>query len=46
MARSNVKPSYEDFEPYCKWRIEEGKDTIEVHLHGNKVFSYVIPRFL
>ncbi|KAI5566871.1 hypothetical protein POPTR_013G054900v4 [Populus trichocarpa] len=34
MARSNVKPSYEDFEPYCKWRIEEGKDTIEVHLHG------------
>ncbi|XP_011034416.1 PREDICTED: uncharacterized protein LOC105132546 [Populus euphratica] len=34
MARSNVKPSYEDFEPYCKWRIEEGQDTLEVHLHG------------
>ncbi|KAL9379302.1 hypothetical protein Peur_027784 [Populus x canadensis] len=34
MARSNVKPCYEDFEPYCKWRIEEGKDTLEVHLHG------------
>ncbi|KAL3573787.1 hypothetical protein D5086_024400 [Populus alba] len=34
MARSNVKPSYEDFEPYCKWRIEEGQYTLEVHLHG------------
>ncbi|KAB5529545.1 hypothetical protein DKX38_019626 [Salix brachista] len=34
MARSNVKPSYEDFEPYCKWRIEEGQKTLEVHLYG------------
>ncbi|KAF9670225.1 hypothetical protein SADUNF_Sadunf13G0046200 [Salix dunnii] len=34
MARSNVKPSYEDFEPYCKWRIEEGQSTLEVHLYG------------
>ncbi|KAJ6694011.1 hypothetical protein OIU85_004769 [Salix viminalis] len=34
MARSNVKPSYEDFEPYCKWRVEEGQKTLEVHLYG------------
>ncbi|CAK7341483.1 unnamed protein product [Dovyalis caffra] len=33
MAGAKVKPSYEDFEPYCKWGIEAGQNTLEVHLH-------------
>ncbi|KAJ6291877.1 hypothetical protein OIU76_023885 [Salix suchowensis] len=35
MAGVHVKPSnYQDFEPYCKWRIEEGRDILEIQLHG------------
>lgn len=26
--------SYEDFDPICKWRTEEGRDILEVHLPG------------
>ncbi|KAK4272342.1 hypothetical protein QN277_020910 [Acacia crassicarpa] len=26
--------SYEDFDPLCKWRREEGRDILEVHLPG------------
>ncbi|KAI4348470.1 hypothetical protein L6164_009193 [Bauhinia variegata] len=31
-----AKPSrfYEDFDPVCKWRRDEGRDTLEVHLPG------------
>lgn len=26
--------SYEDYDPIIKWRREEGRDTLEVHLPG------------
>ncbi|XP_022720207.1 inactive protein RESTRICTED TEV MOVEMENT 2-like [Durio zibethinus] len=31
-----METSYEDFEPFCKWRREHKCDTLEVHLPGFK----------
>lgn len=33
---------YEDFDPYCKWRKEEERDTIEVHLQGTVYYSFYL----
>ncbi|KAJ8763122.1 hypothetical protein K2173_025507 [Erythroxylum novogranatense] len=36
MEAGNLKPSYEDFEPFCRWQREKDHDTLEVHLQGFK----------
>ncbi|GMY24656.1 inactive protein RESTRICTED TEV MOVEMENT 2-like [Fagus crenata] len=33
---TSVKRIYEDFEPYCKWRVEEERDTLELQLQDFK----------
>ena len=30
--------SYDDFEPFCKWKREEGQETVVVHVPG--IVSY------
>lgn len=32
--------TYEDFEPFCKWKREQNSDTLEIELPG-KVFIYI-----
>ncbi|EEF36702.1 uncharacterized protein LOC8282385 [Ricinus communis] len=36
MAGTAVNTLYEDFEPFCKWQRDQGRDTLEVHLQGFK----------
>ncbi|BFG37524.1 hypothetical protein CerSpe_237980 [Prunus speciosa] len=33
---ANNEQCYEDFEPFCRWKKEEGLDILEVHLPGFK----------
>lgn len=33
--------SYEDFDPICKWRREESRDTLEVHLPGTFIYQHL-----
>ncbi|XVF56847.1 hypothetical protein PTKIN_Ptkin06aG0153200 [Pterospermum kingtungense] len=32
----HMEISYEDFEPFCKWKRDQNSDTLEVHLPGFK----------
>ncbi|KAK0599366.1 hypothetical protein LWI29_004663 [Acer saccharum] len=35
-AKNDAKRSYEEIEPYCKWRKDEANDILEIHLQGFK----------
>ncbi|KAK2638324.1 hypothetical protein Ddye_026119 [Dipteronia dyeriana] len=35
-AKNDAKRSYDEIEPYCKWRKEEASDILEIHLQGFK----------
>ena len=38
---AQVKRVYEDFEPYCKWYVDEERNILEVHLQGKVYHSFL-----